>query len=295
MEIIRRNPLFTATRTISTLQDLAARLGRAQEQAITGSRVNRPSDAVGRWASLHGLSADRADQSVWLEGADRAQDLMDVAESTLGSASSTMQRAWERAIQLANGTYSTEERTAAAAEIRGLRDELVGLANTRVGDRFLFSGDSYDAAAFDATGAYLGTTATSEIRVGRDQGVAVGLDGGQVFQGGVDAFQALTDLEAALAADDAVAVGASITNLEASHGQLVDWRSRIGFRQNQIADARVVSENLSSLLDERLSAATEIDPAAAYTELGALQTSYEAALRITAAGAGTNLFQLLRG
>lgn len=289
---IRQNILFDAMRSADRIQGLAGKMAGAQLRAITGVRVNTPSDAAGRWSSLHGMAAGVADNKIWQEGADRAQDVLDVAESTLGSAASTVQRAMERAVQLSSGSYSTEERTAAAAEIRSIREELVGLANTKIADRSVFAGDAYDGAAFDAAGVYQGSTASQSIRIGASDEVEVALDGSAVFGG--DVFAVLTDLETALAADDATAVGATIDRLDAAHGLLVSARSDLGFRQQRVDDARTVSTSLATLLEGRLSNAVAVDPVEAYTEFAALQTSYEAALQITATGNGSKMFDFMR-
>ena len=289
---IRQNVLFDSKRSSERISNIAARLADAQLRAITGEKVHAPSDAPGRWASLHGMQSGIADQEVWKEGADRAQDVLDVAESTLGSAGSLVQRAAERAVQLSSESYSAEERATAAAEIAAIRDALVSLANTKLGDRSVFAGDAYDGAAFDASGTYQGSTASQAIRIGASEEVEVALDGSQVF--GPDVFAALTDLEAALAGNDASAVNGTIDRLNAAHGKLVSSRSDLGTRQLRVDDARTVSTSLSTLLAGRLSNAVAADPVEAFTEFAALQTSYEAALQITAKTAGTKLFDMLR-
>lgn len=288
--IVRRNPLFDAHLATSRIETIAQRLSGAQTRAVTGIRIRDPSDAPGQWGALHGLNAAISDQRVWQEGADRAQSLLDVADSTLESASGAVQRGLERAIQLSSESYSTEERTAAVAEIASIRSELVTLGNTRLGERSVFAGDTYDGAAFDPAGTYVGGTASSAIRIGEDNEVVVALDGGEVFG---DVFAQLDALEAALAADDPAAVAATIDGLDLAHRHLVAMREDVGYRQLTVDDARVVSEGLESLLGARLSESVAADPVAAYAELQALQTSYQAALQITASGSGSMLFDYL--
>ena len=289
---IRQNPLFDAFRSTSRLQSIAARLSDAELRAVTGVKVHAPSDAAGRWSSLHGLASGVADQAVWKEGADRAQNVLDAAESTLASAASTVQQAMERAVQLSSESYGTEERTAAAAEIRAIRETLVGLGNTKIGDRSLFAGDAYDGEAFAADGSYVGGAASQAIRIGASDEVVVAIDGSAAFGG--DVFAALDDLEAALTADDAAGVGATIDRLDAAHAQLVSSRSELGFRQVRVDDARAVAESMAALLDGQLSEAVAADPVEAFSAFAALQTSYEAALQITGSGSGSKLFDFLK-
>lgn len=292
---IRHNPMFAAHQSAARLSALQQKLDRAAEVATTGSDVQRPSDAAGAWSSLHGMASQKADQDVYTDNAHHAQDLLDTAESALSAASSLVQQAWERAVQLSSGSYGTEERVAAASEIEGLREDLLGLANTRLDQRRVFAGDAWTADAFDATGTYQGAGATSTIQVGERESVGATLDGSKVFQGDVDVFQVLSDLQTALAADDATAVGATLDGLDKASRQLVDARQDVGYRRARTEDATQVAQNLSLMLDQHLSDAISVDPAEAFTDLAQLQTSYQAALQVTAAtGSGSKLFDFLR-
>lgn len=292
--IVRHNPLFSAQQSAARLAAVRAKLERATDVALTGTDVSRPSDAAGRWQTLHGLSASIRDQQTWLDNGLAAQDLFATADQALGSAHDLLNRARERAVQFASETYSADQRTAGATEIASLRDDLLGLANTTVAGRALFAGDAYDGAAFDATGAYVGGPATSTSRIAENQDVGTTFDGSAVFQGGVDVFQVLSDLEAALSANDPTAVAATLDTLDAAQLQLTAARQEVGYRQVRVDDAAAVATNLSLLLEGRLTEHTSVDPTAAFTDLAQLQTTYQSALQVTASGSGTKLFDFLK-
>jgi flagellar hook-associated protein 3 FlgL len=292
--IVRNNPQFSAEQSAARLASIRARLDRATSVAVSGTDITRPSDAAGAWRTLHGLSAGIEDQQTFLDNGRSARDLLDTADQALGSVHDLLNRARERAVQFANDTYSLEQRTAAAGEIASLREDLVALSNTKVGDRFLFAGDAYDAAAFDAAGVYQGAAATGTTRVGENQDVETTIDGSAVFQGGVDVFQVLADLEAALAANDPDAVAATLDPLEAAQIQVTTARQDVGYRQVRVDDAAAVATNLALLLEGRLTEHTSVDPTASFTELAQLQTTYQSALQVTAAGSGTKLFDFIK-
>jgi flagellar hook-associated protein 3 FlgL len=294
MDTIRRNPLFVAHQTTSRIQSLVAKMSRAQLVAITQIKVNSPSDAPGRWSEIHGLQAAAADHEIWGANLDRAQGWIDAAESTLAEASTVMQQAIERAVQLSSFMYNGGQREEAATEVAELHKTLVGLANTRVGGRALFAGDAFDGDAFDASGNYVGGPATGRAQVGPDDHLSVSLDGSEFFQGDVDVFAALTALQTALANNDPDAVAGTLQTLQDAHNQLVLGRQEVGYRQNHISDAREASENLSLMLEEQLHAVVAADPAESYSELMSLQTSYQAALQVVASSSGARLFDFLR-
>ena len=63
-------------------------------------------------------------------------------------------------VGLSNETHTNAERQRAANVAAGIPDRVLQSANATFGDRYIFAGDAYDAAAFDATGAYRATLAS---------------------------------------------------------------------------------------------------------------------------------------
>lgn len=292
--IVRNNPLFSAQQATARIAAVRAKLDRATEVAMAGTDVIRPSDAPGRWQLLHGLSASIRDQTTWLDNGLAARDLYDTADQALGSANELFNRARERAVQFASETHTAESRIAASVEIDKLREDLLSLANTRIAGRALFAGDAYDGLAFDANGAYIGGPATLTTQISDTQAIETTLDGAAVFQGGIDVFQALSDLQAALAANDPAAVVATFGDLEAAQQQLIEARQEIGYLQVRVDDAATVASNLAVLFEGRLTEHTAVDPTESFTDLSQLQTTYQTALQVTAFQSSTKLFDFLR-
>ena len=87
----------------------------------------------------------------------------------------------------------------------GIYDQVVSLSNARYsgggleGARYLFSGFKTDTPAFTDAGLYQGDDGEYKVQVGAGESVTVGLSGARVFQGDVDIFSVLQDLEGSLA------------------------------------------------------------------------------------------------
>lgn len=293
MMIYRHNPLLDANQTISRFRNITRRLERAEQIAITGVAVQRPSDSPGQWTMLHGLRSSLADQQRWQKAMGTAEDLLLGADHTMDAVSSTLKAASDLAIQYANETYDADQRANAATQISTMRDDMLALANTKIGPRYLFAGDAYDSAAFDASATYTGAAASSSIQIGDGQQVQVAFDGSQVFQGSVDVFQVLGDLVTALQNNDTAGITTAIDQIDQASKQVTGAWSDIGYRLSRLEDARSVATSMELLLTERLSNATDADMAEAFTNLTTLQTSYEAALQVTASSSGATLFGLL--
>src|SRR5688572_22838799 len=66
--------------------------------------------------------------------AGRTSDELVAADNALSGVSEALNRARVLAVQLANPTYSAEDRLSAAAEVRQLGQHVVGLLNSQVGN-----------------------------------------------------------------------------------------------------------------------------------------------------------------
>ncbi len=273
--------------------NISSEISRLQEQATTGLEINRPSDAPEQVEYLHSLSSQIEDQGTWGTNSERAMSYLDAAEDALSSMSDLLSSARELATQYASETYNSDDRAAGADEVQALMDELVALANTDVGGRYIFSGNAYDSAAYDATGTYLGDTDAPATMISGEQDVATGFVGSDLLQGTTDIFAAMADLVTALGADDTDAISTSIDTLGEATDQINLARSEVATEFNTAEDALTVSENMTTLLSEALETTAGADAVSVYTSLAELQSNYEAVLQITASSQSMNLFSMM--
>lgn len=295
MTTIRHTLLSRTSYAKQALSQIQLDLERAERVATSGLKATRPSDFPSGWQEVHNLRAAIADQEVYQDNAVRTDTYLQTAETALASAADLLKSAWEMGVQAASETLGGDERQAIGEVVANVREQLISQANTRLGDRYLFSGQAYEGEAFDATGTYQGSNDLPEVLVGPDRWIQAGFDGSEVFQGGVDVFQVLDDLATAMAADDPDAVQNLLDDAEAAVGQVVESRQRLGYLTDQVEDALAVAENANEVFNERLDQAIGADPIEAYTDLANLQTAYEGALQVTASTlSGAKLFDFLR-
>ncbi|HEX6707094.1 MAG TPA: flagellar hook-associated protein FlgL [Albitalea sp.] len=175
--------ISTAQAFDSSLQQLQKRqteLSESQQQLTTGKRVNRASDdptaASRAERALASVSKVEANQ----RGVDASRALMSMTESSLGDAGDLLQRARELLIAAGSGSNGDAQRQSIATELRGIRGQLLAVANRSDGaDGFLFGGQGSSQAPFiDAPGGvqYRGTAGQSEV-AGHEQ-LPITLDGG---------------------------------------------------------------------------------------------------------------------
>ena len=146
-------------------------LYRLNEQISSGKRINKPSDDVTGTSRAMAYKVSIAAGEQYLSNIKEATSALTYADSTLSSVNTALTRLKELSVEAASGSKSGSSREALAQEAGQLRDQLLSLANTRVGNSYIFSGFRTDTAAFDSTYAYQGDSGS--INVGIAGGVTL--------------------------------------------------------------------------------------------------------------------------
>ncbi|MGA0571382.1 flagellar hook-associated protein FlgL [Variovorax sp. VNK109] len=150
--------LSTADAYDAALQRLSTRqqeLSRMQENLTAGKRVLRASDDPTAAAQAERARTRMSRIATDQRALDVQRNALSTAESTLGNAGTLMQSLRELIVKAGNTTtYSATDRDAMALEMRGLRDQILALANEKDGNGApLFAGLGSTAAPFvDAAG-----------------------------------------------------------------------------------------------------------------------------------------------
>ena len=286
-------PLNRATTAQSRLSKMKGEIQQLTDAAVSGISVQAPSDAPGQWHGILDLQAGVDHQAVYKDNADMAKSMLALADTTLGEANDVMDRAREIAVMMSNDTYNDTDRATAALEVDALREEIIELANTDFGGRYLFAGTAYDAPPYDPTGAYTGTADVPETVAGRDLRVQTGYDGAAIF---TDALTVLDTLATAMRSGPGStdATRATLPDIDVAQQVLVTSRADVGYEFNTAEDAFSLAENLEFNLQSALDTKIAADPIETYTRLAEVQGAYQAALQVTAQSGNNSLFDFLR-
>jgi flagellar hook-associated protein 3 FlgL len=221
--------------TIDRANAALAKVGKAQGELSSGLRVQAPGDDPQAAGLLVRHKFDQTQTTAIQNGAQSAADELNAADSALGSVSTVLARAQVLATQFGNDTYTATDRAAAAEEVDGLFKQAVGSLNTRFGDRYIFGGYSDNQAPFSNDGTYQGDAGVRQVEVapGVYEDASIRADVmAKGVGGGVDILQALTDLSAALRANNSDAIRASITSLQTGNNQVSAAQSQAGTSVN---------------------------------------------------------------
>lgn len=176
-------------RALADVQRGLQRTSLLQQQIATGRRVLRASDDPAAALQIAPLRSDLADLQRLGDNVSLARETLDTGAASLEDASSLMQRVRELATQASNGTMSQNDRASIAGEIDQLLGQLVGIGNSKRGDRFLFGGTADDQPPFElveqngrTTVRYNGNRETLSIDVAPGVETRLNVAGDTVFQ-----------------------------------------------------------------------------------------------------------------
>ena len=173
----------------------AAVLAKLQEQASTGSKINRASDDPTGAYRVMGLSTQERALTNYMTNIQEASDLTQMASTAIDDMSGAMANLKVDLTQIASGTYGNGEtgqqaRARVAESIDDTLERVVASANTQVLGQYLFGGDATNTAPYTVTRS--DGKITSVTYAGSTQSRTVELSPGimsQVFLNGDDLFQ----------------------------------------------------------------------------------------------------------
>lgn len=267
------------------------RLGRIQEQVTSGKTINRPSDDPSGAAHVLDLQETLANIEQYRRDADRGNTLLGSAEAALASAENVLVRMRELAVQMANDTNSPTDRRTAALEVRGAISTFVALANTQVGEAYIFGGFKTGAEPFQADGTFVGDTGVLELDVGEGVRVPVNVDGDAAFSGIVGNMEAFA---LALDADDQDAIEVSIRNLIADQDQILNARTTVGTMLNRVDFAEQVLDRIDTEVQSQKSGLEDADMVEILTSFQQEELALQASLRMAARMFQPTLMDFLR-
>ncbi len=286
-------------RGVSAMQTRQRELSHSELQLATGRRVVTPEDDP--TATARGLDLDRRIATVeqHQRNIDRARERLDLEDTSLREVGNLLQRARELTVQAASDTLAPEDRTAIAHEIRQLRDEVLGLANTRdANGEFLFSGYKGDSRPFTAPSpyTYAGDSGQRRLRISHERTLADSDNGQAVFGGFSDPaggtrnlIKMLDDLAEDLdagtpAPPSSQPIQAYLSDLDAGLGRILDIRAQVGARINASDTQKKANEDFLVTMKTTRSEVRDLDYAEAVSrfqqQLTALQASQQSFAKI---------------
>ena len=261
-----------------------------QEQIATQKRINRPSDDPSGMGRVLAGRSKLATIKQYVNNIARGKSRLEASEEVLKFVDELIQQAQSIAEEKSGDGIPAAERSLAAAQVKEIYDQVLQLANSKFGERYMFAGDQTDTAPFtrgdDYAAAYNGDGGSFNLSIADNVVVQIDADGRNFFQdaanGGVNIFDELRGLIDGLENSDLAAgstrIRATIDPLEDAHIQIMNKRTEAGPKLYRLQATEEYWTSVKASVQAAIGREEDIDTAQAIIELKNLETAYESTM-----------------
>lgn len=253
-----------AGNSLRNLSKSYEKMGTYQDQLATGKKINRPSDdPVVVMKGMH-YRMNLTEVEQYRRNISEAYQWMENSEAGIEQGTQVLQRVRELMVQARNGTNSPEDLKAIGAEMKQLKEDLVGSANTQVAGNYIFNGTQTKEApvTLNADGTVTVNIDKSpfEIEVSKGVQLKANINSDNVFS--EDLFAVIGSIEKALSSGDASGLDGLLSDLDGKMDSMSAERAELGASYNrleliedrvgkqEIVSTRILSENEDADLEK---------------------------------------------
>ncbi|MBP1931502.1 flagellar hook-associated protein FlgL [Ammoniphilus resinae] len=258
-------------------------MDKYQDQLSSGKKINRPSDdpVVASRGMLYRSSLNEIEQ--YKRNAEDGLGWIDVTDEALNQVTNALHRVRELIVQGSNETYVQTSYDAIAQEVKQLKEHIGEIANTMIGDRFIFAGTDTKTQSKPFDGTNFVNQNTDEIKweVGQGNLMKVNVNGVDIFP---DIFtkidQIVTDLQSGVNPNQ------RLDGLDQQMDNLLKERAVVGANMSRMEMMISRLDKTEVTTTKLLSDTEDVDVAQVITELTAQENVHRAAL-----SAGSRIIQ----
>lgn len=274
---MRVTPLQANREFLDRIASLNERLQARNLEVASGKKVNNLQDSPAGSAELVQLRDDLAEIDQFRKNSDTATFFVATADSVLNSVQNVATSVFSRASQAVSNFHEQAVLDATASEIRTIRDQLLDLANTKIKDRYIFSGSQVTTASFALAGdtaTYQGDALVNQISVSDGLAIRGNVIGSDVF---TPMFDLIETVVTALDSGDRPGISTALDQFSSVLADVGLARAQVGIDLNTL-------QNLGSEYDARelgirgrMSGLTDADLSKSISQLREISAAADAA------------------
>lgn len=225
-----------AGNSLRNLSKSYEKMGTYQDQLATGKKINRPSDdPVVAMKGMH-YRTNLTEVEQYQRNISEAYQWMENSEAGIEQGTQVLQRVRELMVQASNGTNSPDDLKAIGSEIKQLKEDLVGSANTQVAGKYIFNGTQTKTAPVtlntDGTVSVNIDSSAFEIEVSKDVKLRSNINNDNVFS--KELFDVMSSIEQALTSGDMSGSDDMLSKLDDRLDVMNAERAELGARYNRL-------------------------------------------------------------
>ncbi len=304
------------TSVLADLNRLSSEINLIQLKISSGKNFLRPSDAPPLAVISLNYKQGISRIEKYQRAIDEATAFLRAQESTLGNVQDLVARAKVLAIQAVNATQNTTTRKAIANEINSILESILSLANSQLGEKYIFAGQKTtgypkgegpfklikeslpDGQVIEKV-IYQGSTEDFTIGYDVNMKMKLGENGQKIFMdSGI--FETLIALKRTLEANNNVDyekeqydIQKFVGKLDEIYNYITAKRGIVGAEISHLETKKNLYEDFKQTLQTNLGETESADLAELATKLQSLTIAYDAALRATAMVSGMSLAKYL--
>lgn len=275
-----------ANNFINNYWENAERLDKLNKLLYSDQKINRPSDdPLGALKSMQ-LETILTKNEQYIKNIQKAKDWIDVCDVTLNSLKSSLDRVRELALDGGNGDIPQSERDTICQEVEEIAEYFVQLANTTIGDRYVFSGYKTKTKPYlDYASAYQGDGNYLSVEIGQSLQLDFTLPGDGIFE---DTFDAVRDVIQDLQTGNVNRLtGATLDKLDIAINTAINNWTNLGAKAKRLELAETRIEDVNTKHEKMLSEIMVVDVAETLMNFKLAENVYLASL-----SAGSRLMQI---
>ncbi|WP_025786010.1 flagellar hook-associated protein FlgL [Sporosarcina sp. D27] len=288
-----------------------SKMGKLNDQLTTGKKVNRPSDdpVVAMRGLGYRMQVDKVAQ--YQRNIGEVNNWLDSTDDALDKVGQALHRTKELVTNAANsGAMTDADREKIKSELDQLRKQIQDTANTKVGDKYIFSGTKTGSALYDKTlvddgNGNMVEKGYPEISTDTDPAgaltafesdVNINVFDGVQLNVNSNSAKLFKDIEAMFKSfdDPDVDFDAAIGKVDGMMDDLLTERADVGARQNR---AELMNDRLETqevIATKQMSVNEDIDYEKVITEMITQESVHRAALSVGARIIQPSLVDFLR-
>lgn len=268
--------------TVHQLGQGRSRLGDLQVQVATGRRLLRPSDDPADVERALALTSELSTLENQVKNLGTTQDWLNTTDQALSDFRDIMITVRNLALRAANDTNSQDELTGIAGQVAELLENALAVANSRMGDYYVLSGQKIDVKPFTWDGdtiVYNGDNQVIEHMVEIGQTMPINITGVEGRNGGVlNALNEINLLREALTDGNRDGIQRFLERTQDIDEDLATAQSTVGARLQRIEGTLARLQERSVELKNMISQLVDADLATTISEMNAEQRAYEMTL-----------------
>jgi len=284
---------YLFNQAVEKMGTVQAELNQTQTRLSTGKQILRASDEPDQAATIDRYQTLIQRQESFQRNLDAMNTRLQTEETALASVSELLIRIKELAVQAANDTFSSQDRQAVATEMRGLRDQILSLANSQDNSgNHIFAGSRVGQPPFagppGASPSYQGDQSRMLVPVGEERSIRLNRPGGEVFsrvvrtnatgeQVGVGFFEVLDQMIAGAAQSAQPALQRGLDEIDTLQTHVELARAQVGTDMNVLTAQQSILDDTTLTLKSVLSQAEDLDYAQAIARLNQQSLALQAA------------------